>query len=99
MSAHSVPGQTVRSLQTTDRCEAIVRAWTLAAQSDQLFGQFRLMTKTQVGGWTTRQEMVVALGGFDRATAIKVNVEEHETAAVQAALNTILGRRRRCARL
>ncbi|OJB05014.1 DUF6538 domain-containing protein [Burkholderia ubonensis] len=78
--------QIYRSLDTTDRREAIIRARALAAQTDRFFASIRAMRKSN----TTQSDYIVEikldLSGLPQAVKIEAEPGEHE--AAQKALET-----------
>ncbi|MBU9415472.1 hypothetical protein KTE23_02610 [Burkholderia multivorans] len=78
--------QIYRSLHTSDRREAIIRARALAAQTDRLFASIRAMRKSS----STRTDYIVEikldLSGLPQTVKIEAEPGEHE--AAQKALET-----------
>ena len=78
LCAAGLPRQIFRSLQPTDRREALVRARALAVQSDQLFNRVRLMTKKK-GSMRTDYAIEFELDDYGRVSGVKIDAEPRPT--------------------
>ena len=92
--------QLYKSLCTSDRREAIIRARALAVQSDHFFGRLRVMTKRDSGELTV--EMILSLDvGEPGKPQLRLQTEPHDSpedkdkaiaAFSEAARTVIIGR-------
>lgn len=78
--------QIYKSLDTSDRREAIIRARALAAQTDRLFASLRAMPKPNTIQTDYMVEIKLDLRGLPQAVRIEAEPGEHE--AAQKALET-----------
>jgi len=81
--------QVFRTLHTTDRREAVVRARALATESDRFFTELRHMAKKQKL-FRTDFKLKFHLDESGKPSAIEVDAEAHESAAVNSALATVI---------
>jgi hypothetical protein len=81
----------VRSLETTDRRTAIVRARSLAVQSDLIFQSTLMATKHKPGdGLSIDFKFEVKLGPLGQPSAIIVDATPEEQDAVNSAIRTAI---------
>lgn len=90
---HAVIGKpfVVQSLQTTDRRTAVVRARSLAAQTDLIFQRTRMATKNTSGdGLSIDFTLKIDLNHLGQPTSINVNATPDEQDAVNGAIRTAI---------
>lgn len=81
----------VRSLETTDRRIAVVRARSLAAQSDFIFQSTLMAAKQRPGGGLSIEyKLEINLNHLGQPTAITVDAKPEEEAAVNSAIRTAI---------
>lgn len=80
----------VRSLDTTDRRTAIVRARSLAVQTDLIFQNTLMSTKNRPGGLSIDYKLEINLNHLGQPTAITVDAAPEEQDAVNSAIRTAI---------
>lgn len=81
--------QVFRSLHTSDRCEAVLRARAVAVDSDRLFKELRSMAKKQKL-FRTDFRLKFNLDESGKTSGVEVDAEPHEADAVKDVLATII---------
>lgn len=80
----------VRSLDTTDRRTAIVRARSLAVQTDHIFQSILMTTKCNPGGLSIDYKLEINLNHLGQPTSITVDAAPEEQDAVNSAIRTAI---------
>jgi hypothetical protein len=80
--------QIYKSLDTTDRREAIIRARALATYTDEVFARFRAMSKKNT--FRTEYKIHFSFDTMGRPTAVEVEADPGEHEAAQKALETVV---------
>jgi integrase len=82
--------QIYKSLVTTDRREAIIRARALAVQTDQLFTRIRAMPQQDWNRFNIGYTLKVEFNDQGRISSLALDAEPHEQEAAQKALETVM---------